>query len=506
MPAPIVWNRKPLPPNQYAPLPESAIRPQGWLLQKPRANVAAQSVERWLKADTLPGGEAIRGLMRHYRNTVDIRVLQYLMKVSKELHDSLREKQMDDAKQAACVGDLMHMALWLYNLTGQPALLSLCKRLKAQAPDWASSLHIFPYQQPVGGKDASGDAYWRAHGTIIASSLKTPGLQALFEGGAKNETAFRVGWEKLTRYHGAAHGLFNADPLLAGSNPSRGVSGSTVLEMLYTLSVLLWAQGDPFCGDLLESIVLNALPVAGGLQSANQLTGRPGKSVEAEGMSLYTSTLWMATSDDGLAAISYAPCEVRWRVGGGLVRVVVDTTYPAEESVRISVHCQQPVTFPLHLRIPAWAKGATVRVNEEEPLACVDGGFTVLRREWRPGDRLLLILPMEPTLAQCARQSASVQYGPLIFALPVEADTPWNVALVSGFPLEQRAEAGSVAVYAHVAPVGAWTVRAKVPGPLPILPAVDLAAAYQARLVPYGETQARIAQFPVSANGKAVEG
>lgn len=141
--------------------------------------------------------------------------------------------------------------------------------------------------------------------------------------------------------------------------------------MLDTLPALLWALGDPACGDVLESAVFNALPASRGLQRANQLL--PGEGEPAAGWARYGASLWMAASDGGLAAIGYAPCQVRWRLCGQAVRLQVDTSYPAEERVRILVHTAQPAAFPIHLRIPAWAEGARWQVNGEEESAAAAG-------------------------------------------------------------------------------------------------------------------------------------
>ena len=45
----------------------------------------------------------------------------------------------------------------------------------------------------------------------------------------------------------------------------------------------------------------------------------------------------MATPGNGLAAVLYAPCEVKAKVGDGTeVTITEDTTYPFEDTIRIS--------------------------------------------------------------------------------------------------------------------------------------------------------------------------
>ena len=516
MPIAIVWNRKPLPMNAFAPLPLTAIRPRDWFREKVAACVALDIEDQLIKAcllgeknppaveeaiDRLLEGEGnisdaeLRALLRYHGVSADKRVPMRLLRYAKALHEELLDGFPWDALRAARVGELLRMALWLYNITGQKVLLELCRLIKAQAPDWMSTFHIFPQSKPV--VDAPGkntDAYARIEGKTIAAALKVPALQALFEGGLKNETAFRVGWEKLMRYHGAAHGLFNADPLLAGANPSREVDPETVSETLRSLETLLWALGNPACADALERVAYNALPGAHGMQAANQLEA--GHGLGAEGLLLFAASLWMASQDGGLAAIGYAPCEMRWRVAGKPVRIVVETNYPYEETVTLRILVKAPVAFPLHLRIPAFAEDAFVTVGEEAPVACPQG-FVTLEREWQPEDRVVLTLPMPVTTVQRYHQSVSVERGPVTFALPVEADMPWNMALLPQEGFSLALEAGIPLLSAKGAVVEGWRKSGKRPAAPPIMPAVAPEAVGEIRLKPYGETTARIAQFPV---------
>lgn len=516
MPAPIAWNRKPLPENLLAPLPltavlplsrlEAAVRSDGvrtlddrlakaYLLQDQEAVAAAgRDVEALLASSAAPSKQELRALMRCHAVTADKRIRLFLLSYAKKLYDTLPGSPLRDARQAADLSDLLHMALWLYNLTGQKPLLELCRMLKAQAPDWTSTFHIFPQTKPVkDAPDPSSDAYWRAHGETVAASLKTPALQALFEGGLKNETAFDVGYEKLMRHHGAAHGLWNANPLLCGASPSGFVAPGAVREAAHTLETLLWAQGNPAHADLLEKIVHNALPAARGPQAANQLAPAAGES--AGGLSQFAASLWMASRDGGLAAVCYAPSLVRWRVHDQTVRIETETAYPFSEEIRLKVRVKRPAEFPLRLRIPGWAEGAYADVQGER-VAATPGTFALLARLWRDGDEVALRLKMPVRAGRGYHQSVFVERGPLVYALPVLEGEAWNVALLpeSGFELSDAA--GIPAVHADAVIVPAWKRSGSVPAAPPVRPEVHGADKRRVTLLPYGQTEARIAQFP----------
>ncbi len=517
MPAPIAWNRSPLTPSAFAPLPLSAIIPKGWLQEAIAASAPKAMDERLIAAYLLGGdkaileaeqpiealmsredalnAEAVRGLMAFHGATADGRVLRRMLRAAKALRERLQKEPLPP-RRAADIGDMLHGALWLYNLTGQKGLLNFCKALKSQAPDWMSTFHVFPQTKEVTeAPSPETDAYARLHGATLAAALKTPALQALFEGGYKNETAFAVGWDKLLRHHGAAHGLFNADPLLAGGNPSRGVEASVVSELMRTLSVLQWANGAPFVGDLMEEIAYNALPAAKGVQSANQIVPRQGES--ADGIAQFAASLLTASSDGGLAVWGYAPCEARWLISGQTVRLVMETDYPHGEVIRMQIRLKEPARFPLRLRIPTWANGATLSICDEEPYCAKFGAFERVEREWRDNDTVTLTLPMEPRLLRWYHQSASVRVGPLALAFPVGEDVPWNWALLPDLGMAVLRDKGTTSVKAFAASVPDWRLSGDVPAPLPILPAVEGVSTREIVLIPYGETLARIGQFPI---------
>ena len=69
------------------------------------------------------------------------------------------------------------------------------------------------------------------------------------------------------------------------------------------------------------------------------------------------------TQHDGLVAAVYAPCEVHTVLRGTPVHVIEETNYPFQGAVRFTVDPASPLSFPLQLRIPAWAAGATIKVN-----------------------------------------------------------------------------------------------------------------------------------------------
>ena len=107
-------------------------------------------------------------------------------------------------------------------------------------------------------------------------------------------------------------------------------------QVLCTLATRAWVSNGP------ESNLFGLEPNFG-CCTANMHQGWP-KLVQS---------LWMLTPERGLAAVTYAPSEVRTVVAGDVaVTISEDTEYPFRESVRLKVSPAAPVTFPLLLRIP----------------------------------------------------------------------------------------------------------------------------------------------------------
>ncbi|GHH58516.1 glycoside hydrolase family 127 protein [[Pseudomonas] boreopolis] len=103
------------------------------------------------------------------------------------------------------------------------------------------------------------------------------------------------------------------------------------------------------------------------------------------------------------------------------------TDYPWDGRVEIEVLAEQAFSTALALRLPDWCGQPRLQLNDEDVPLQVRKGYAWLEREWRPGDRLRLELPMpvrrigaHPRLRQAAGKVA-LQRGPLVYCLE-EAD------------------------------------------------------------------------------------
>ncbi len=84
----------------------------------------------------------------------------------------------------------------------------------------------------------------------------------------------------------------------------------------------------------------------------------------------------------------------------GAVQLEQRTRYPFDGVVHLHVRAAHPVDFALRLRGPGWARGASLRLNDEPAQPLTPDGYTTLRRRWQTGDRVELQMPMAIELHQ----------------------------------------------------------------------------------------------------------
>jgi len=519
---------------------------------------------------------ALKALRQYFTASGDKRVLVLMDRFFKYQFRTLDTHPLKDWAVARG-GDNMELVLWLYNLTGQKHLLELCKKLRAQTLDWPNYFHTFPnttsmsrslkwerLKEGIEEEKAEGDLlqgekrpyfqsqYHFTHGVNVAMGLKTPGVINLFKSGFKEQGGFRFGWQKLMKYHGVASGMFTCDEHLSGGNPNQGTETCAVVELMYSLETLLGLGdfGDEIA-DALEKVAYNALPAAFTPdmkdhqydQQVNQVKvseeprkwynngdgasmfgfmpngGRCCTSNYHQGWPKFTASLWYATNDDGLSAVSYAPCTVRATLGGVPMRLKVSGGYPFAHNVSMEVSVKTPTEFPLYLRIPFWARQPMIYLPDGEIMQVRAGETTCVRRKWRTGDVVRLELPAAPRLTRWYHQSGAVEVGPLLMAyrpeetltrlengdLQVTTDDMWNWALLRDEPMkliiddERTAPFGTddpcIRVLAKASPID-WEMDGGNAASVPMAPKVD-ALSDVIELVPYGDTLLRIAQFPV---------
>lgn len=527
--------------------------------------------------DVWPLFPLFKALEQYQEATGDPRVVPALVKCCRKIDQVIsREPVYSWAKVR--VADLAVSLYWLYDRTHEQWLLDLARKAFAQSHDWRAQFENFPFTTKARErKDLEN------HGVNTGMGLKYGGVRYRLTGDAKDQGSVFPMLDLLDRYHGQATGIFTCDEHLAGRSPSQGTELCTVVEAMYSLEVLAGILADPRLGDRLEQLAFNALPATFTKdmtahqydQQCNQVVcSAKGEHVytsngsEAnlyglepnfgcctanmhQGWPKFTSNLWMKTDDGGLAAIAYAPCVIDTKIQGKPVKVNVDTSYPFRDEIAITVTVTEPMTFPLHVRIPAWADRINLHSPDQDILkaAVAQRETTAFRRtdpaqsrtyfrlnlSWSGTKTLSFRLPMSVRLFQGYNNAVAIERGPLVYALPIDAEwkklrdrpnlpfddwevypkSPWNYALQldrehpeQSIVFEERTVGRSpfslkgAPMIAKVKGrrVVAWGLEKGAAAPPPSSPIASTEPVEQLTLVPYGCTDLRVTEFPTLAS------
>jgi len=410
-------------------------KPDGWCGPAARRTGAG---EKKTAPDLWPLMVAINALQSYCEFTGDPRVLELMQEYFKW------ELALPDADflppfwQQQRAGDNLASVYWLYNRTGQEYLLQLGEKIQRNMANWTETVASW--------HNVNVAQCFRAPAVYYQQSRDPYFLQA-------TERNYTMVWGTYGQVPG---GMFGGDENCRRGHygPRQGIETCASVEFMLSCEMLLKIAGDLTWADRCEDVAFNTFPPAmtadlKGLRylvcpNQCQLDGKdksPGienggdmfsydphryrccQHNVAHGWPYFAEHLWMATPDNGLAAVFYAACEVTAKVGNGR-QVVVETRtrYPFEDTIRLSVGVEKPVRFPLYLRIPGWCAKPVLRINgNNTPAHAEPGTFLVVDRRWADGDSVELTFPMELRLRYWPRNGNSVclDRGPLTYSLKI---------------------------------------------------------------------------------------
>jgi DUF1680 family protein len=511
----------------------------------------------WQATDWWPNMIMLKALTQYQEATADPRVIPLM---TKYFHYHLAHAQEVKLVQWASYrwAEEVLSIVWLYNRTGDKELLDLAGVLHEQAFDWKA--HYADFQYP--GKIDRKQANLSTHVVNNAMALKTSAVWWQVSGDPSDRAAIDQALNVLDRYHGQVNGVHGGDEHYAGVDPTQGTELCAVVEGMFSYEQLLSILGDERFGDRLEKITFNALPATFKPdmwahqydQQVNQVmcsinkqrnwtTNGPDSNIFGlepnfgcctsnmhQGWPKFAAHLWMATRDEGLVAVAYAPSRVDARVRGDVnVTLVEETEYPFHDGVRLTIHPASKVTFPLKLRIPDWAADAKVSVAGTPEASVAPGSFHSIEREWTDGDVVELTFSPVIRADRGYKKGVVVERGPLVFAMPIgeewekvrgeepHADwevhptTPWNYGLLinmenpgSSLQLEEKpigqtpfSPGGApVVLTAKGRRIPQWELVAGSAGPMPESPVQSSEPDEDLKLIPYGSTNLRLTILP----------
>lgn len=381
-------------------------------------------------------------LQSYYEYSNDARVIPFMTKYFKwqsTVPDSILLKTYWENSRG---GDNLLSIYWVYDHTGEKWLLSLGNKIFRNTANWSQKDNL---------------PNW--HNVNVAQSFREP---ATYFMQTKDSSFLHATYNDFylirNLYGQVPGGMYGADEdaRKGYDDPRQAVETCGMVEQMSSDEILTGITGDPMWADNCEDVAFNTYPAAvmpdfrglryltapnmvisdsknhspgianaGPFLTMNPFSSRCCQHNHSQGWPYYEEHLWMATPDNGVAAILYNTSELSAKVGnrsGIIVRLKQTTDYPFDEHVKIEVNTPKSVDFPLYLRIPGWCNNAVVSINGKPvEVSTISGSYIRLQNKWKQGDIIELTLPMKIVLQEWTKNknSVSVNYGPLTFSLKI---------------------------------------------------------------------------------------
>lgn len=387
----------------------------------------------------------LRTLAEYHAFSGDVRALTQLEKSLRFLNDFIRKNSMTGW------GKFRYFELFI-------PILHLLENKPQEAHwllDFAAELcnHGFDYDQlyadfPYTGKQSQWtlDSHVVNHAMALKAATMRNFLTSAGKAPAASDEDSRKMLETLFRFHGTPYGHFNGDECLAGYAANQGSELCGVVESMFSCQWNFMLSGNTFWLDILERLAFNALPAA---MSPDMWTHQYDQQVNQIGCVREEKTIWSTNANDsnlfglepncgcctanhgqgfpklgmcaflrsatGILSAIPLPGTLDTVIDGVPVRIAVESEYPFRNSVRYTVSCDQPVVFDFDIRIPAFAKHAEVNGNAAAP-----GSIHRLSRCWEKDAVISCRYDFKPRLLPHRDGLHCLQYGPLLFSLPLQ--------------------------------------------------------------------------------------
>jgi DUF1680 family protein len=198
-------------------------------------------------------------------------------------------------------------------------------------------------------------------------------------------------------------------------------------------------------------------------------------------------------NNKGLWLNLYGGNTLKTTLAGGVFELSQETEYPWDGKVKLTVEKAPAAAFSLFLRIPGWCHGASLRVNGRPVTISSILGYAGVHRSWKPGDVVVLDLPMPPVLIEAnplveeTRGQVAVRRGPVVYCMESPdlgaGEAVTSVALPSTIDLHPtpmtigNSRVMALTGHGYLLPAGDGRLYQELPATAP--------AAIPVRLIPY---------------------
>lgn len=300
------------------------------------------------------------------------------------------------------------------------------------------------------------------HGVTFNEFSKLGAILFAATGQTRYLEAARNAYRKVDRDQRLADGLHSSTEGLRGNSALESHETCDITDYTWSLGYLLQVTGDAAYADRIEQVMANAAPGAVTkdfkalqyfscpnqviadeysnhnlfMRGFNWMTYRADTEVQCcpgnlhRAMPNFAARMWLGEAGGGLTAAFYGPCRLTTHVGKENTACTIqeETRYPFGDTIEFSLQLDSPTRFAINLRIPGWCHRPQLLVNGKAAAQKLEPGqFVRLEQTWASGDKLSLSLPFELRLEHWPDDGVSLLYGPLVFALPVQANVTIEV-------------------------------------------------------------------------------
>ncbi len=380
-------------------------------------------------------------LQSYYEYSHDARVITHMTKYFRWQLSIPDNDFLTDYWENSRGGDNLYSVYWLYNITRELWLLDLATKIHLNTANWKLKNWL---------------PNW--HNVNIAQCFREPATYYMQSGDASDLQASYDNQNFIREVYGQVPGgMFGGDEnCRKGYNdPRQAIETCGIVEQMLSDEIMMRISGDTFWAENCEDVAFNTFPASfmpdqrslryltapnmvtsdsknhnpgidnpGPYLMMNPFSSRCCQHNHTMGWVYYAENLWMATPDNGMAAIFYSESEVTAKVGDGTeVTILQQTHYPFEEGVEMKLRMTKSIEFPMYFRIPAWCDNPIVKINQKEvPVTASTGRYVKVLNIWKNGDRIALEFPMKLRMKtwEKNKNSVSINYGPLTYSLKID--------------------------------------------------------------------------------------
>lgn len=359
---------------------------------------------------------------------------------------------------------------WLYGVTGRKDMLQLAIRSYETYNSGANS------DETVNA--LLSDEIPSDHGVTFLEIVKIPAILYMYTGTQKYLSAALHGFDKLETYHMLADGVPSSSEHFNGKESDNVHETCDISDYIWSAGYMLMITGDAKWGDRIEKACYNAgMGAVTKDFRTHQYYSGPNQILADQNSSRWNckepwydqsrprmayqpwhdtecctgnvnrflpgliARMWLREKSGGVVAAMYAPSQVAVLVGKAQRKFVIteETSYPFDGNVRFVFQSDDSsgVVFPFFIRIPEWSSETAITVDGvilKEKIT--PGSFFRLTRKFRAGTTVTVNFGIAVRLQSFAGNGIALLRGPLLFSLPVPAQTTivkGDSVLVPGF-------------------------------------------------------------------------